>query len=58
MKIDWRYKWMLITYEGNTIHLQGQLDSLPAGSVLQVTAVTTDIDTTNSSYVPARSLTC
>jgi len=53
MQIDWRYKQMLITYRGSKIFLQGQLDSLPDGSVLQVAAVTSEEDSVSSPSVPA-----
>jgi hypothetical protein len=49
VEIDWRYKWMLITYEGNSMYLQGQLESLPASSVLQVATVLADAPTDRSS---------
>jgi hypothetical protein len=39
MEIDWKYKRILITYDSEHVLLQGVLDTLPAGSVLQVAAV-------------------
>ena len=42
MKIDWKYKRILISYGLERVLLQGVLDTLPIGSVLQVTAVQDD----------------
>jgi hypothetical protein len=52
MEIDWLYKWMTITYADTQIHLQGQLDSLPAGAVLQVTAVSEEASEGSLSSLP------
>lgn len=42
MKIDWWYKWALITYGDSQVQLQGILDSLPPGALLQVATVVSD----------------
>lgn len=54
MEIDWRYKWMSITYKDSQVILQGQLDSLPTSSVLQVEAVSiSSTDDSSPSLPPA-----
>ena len=52
MEIDWRYKWMTITYGGTQMHLQGQLDSLLVGAVLQITTVKAEGLGASSSSAP------
>ena len=54
MEIDWKYKWVTITYEGTQMHLQGQLDSLPVGAVLQVTTVKEEALEGSSSSSPPK----
>ena len=45
---------MTIMYEGTQMHLQGQLDSLPVGAVLQITAVKEEaLEDSSSSSPPA-----
>jgi len=42
MQVDWNSKWMLIPYgQGHSV-LQGELMSLPVGSVIQVTTMLSD----------------
>ena len=45
MQVDWAQKWLIIPYEGSFRTLQGELHSLPPGSVVQVTAVMKDSST-------------
>ena len=44
---------MTITYEGTHMHLQGQLDSLPVGAVLQITVVKEEALEGSSSSSPS-----
>jgi hypothetical protein len=52
MQVDWAHKWLFIPFEGQSKLLQGDLTSLPPGSVIQVTARTTD-SPAPSSPIPA-----
>jgi hypothetical protein len=40
MQVDWAQKWLVIPYEGAFRALQGELHSLPPGSIVQVNTVT------------------
>ncbi|XP_066365474.1 uncharacterized protein [Miscanthus floridulus] len=51
MQIDWQHKWVMIPYGQSTVRLQGKLRELPEGSVIQVTALSSD-DHTQQEYVP------
>ena len=42
MQIDWQHKWVMIPYGQSTVRLQGKLRELPEGSVIQVTALSSD----------------
>jgi len=34
MQVDWAQKWLVIKYEGASRALQGELHSLPPGSII------------------------
>ena len=42
MEIDWQHKWLLISQGQEQCLLQGSLSALPAGSVVQISAVLPD----------------
>jgi len=42
MHIDWQHKWVWIPYGQSTVRLQGKLRELPAGSVIQVTTLSSN----------------
>ena len=42
MQIDWQHKWVMIPYGQSIVCLQGKLRELPPGSVIQVTALSSD----------------
>lgn len=44
MQVDWRHKWLIIPYGDSHVQLQGHLDALPAGSVIQVAALLSSDD--------------
>lgn len=52
MHVDWAHKWLSIPHNGTTSLLQGELQSLPPGTVVQVTAVSADTPEPASS-IPA-----
>jgi hypothetical protein len=52
MQVDWAHKWLVIPFEGQSQLLQGNLTSLPPGSVIQVTTMTADSPAPSSS-IPA-----
>jgi len=52
MKIDWKYKRILISYGSERVLLQGVLDTLPTGSMLQVTAVQDDSSVRSEPSLP------
>lgn len=45
MQIDWQHKWLLIPYGQSSVRLQGKLKALSEGSVIQVTAVSSEDST-------------
>ncbi|CAD6336222.1 unnamed protein product [Miscanthus lutarioriparius] len=53
MQVDWAQKWLVIPYEGAFRTLQGELHSLPPGSVIQVTTLTEDSPTFATPTQPA-----
>ena len=53
MQVDWAQKWLVIPYEGAFQTLQGELHSLPPGSVIQVTTMTEDSPTSATPTQPA-----
>ena len=52
MQVDWHNKWMLIPYGQGHRFLQGELMSLPAGSVIQVTTILSDDAVARQEPVP------
>lgn len=46
MKVDWLNKWVFITYNQNTVFLQGILPSIPPGTVVQLCMVVPSTETT------------
>ena len=53
MQVDWHSKWMIIPYGQGHIFLQGELMSLPAGSVIQVTTMLSDDTVAHQESVPS-----
>lgn len=52
MEIDWKCKRILISYGLERVLLQGVLDTLPTGSMLQVTAVQDDSSVRSEPSLP------
>ena len=52
MQVDWHSKWMLIPYGQGHSFLQGELMSLPAGSIIQVTTILSDDAVARQEPVP------
>ena len=52
MQVDWHHKWLLIPYGQGHSFLQGELMILPAGSVIQVTALLSDDTVAHQEPVP------
>ena len=52
IQVDWAHKWLVIPYEGAARALQGELHSLPPGSVIQVSAVSDECNTSVPSDRP------
>lgn len=52
--MDWAHKWLVIPYEGASRTLQGELHSLPPGTVIQVASVSDNSSGYNTtSQLPA-----
>ena len=52
MQVDWHNKWMLIPYGQGHSCLQGELMSLPTGSVIQVTTILSEDAVARQEPVP------
>lgn len=53
MQIDWQHKCLLIPHGQSTVRLQGKLMALPEGSVIQVTAVSSEGSSHQTTVHPA-----
>ena len=54
MQVDWHNKWMIIPYGQGHSLLQGELISLPVGSVIQVTTMLSNTTVASLEPVPPK----
>ena len=54
MQVDWNSKWMIIPYDQGHSLLQGELMSLPVGSVIQVTTMLSNTTVASLEPVPPK----
>lgn len=52
MRVHWKHRWLSIPYNGSTVILTGNLDSLPQGSVIQVCSIQVEVQESVSAIIP------